>query len=285
MKKKFKIFILKILKYLTFFKPAILEKLILLEQNNDITKTSISRYFNDIFFCYSSDRVMNILDRFEKNKKMIFDTHLFAERPKMYIDVGANIGYWSFSRFKCLNEVEEFFCFEPATINFKLLMKNFAKKKKFKLIKAAISDANSLGIISFPKSETRKNNLGLLSLHGDSNFLKEEIELMTLDKYFKDYFNDKKKIYLKIDTEGNESRVLLGAEKFLQSNNQIVLEVELNTSLKLSISNKENIEQSLKILELYKYVPFIYNGKFIEITYQDIYLNKLKELNYFFKKN
>ena len=195
MKKKFKIFILKILKYLTFFKPSILEKLILLEQDNDISKTRISRYFNNIFFCYSSDRVMHVLNRFEKNKKIIFDTHHFAERPKTYIDVGANIGYWSFSRFKCLNEVEEFFCFEPATINFKLLMKNFAKKKKFKLIKAAISDTNSLGIISFPKSETRKNNLGLLSLHGDSNFLKEEIELMTLDKYFKDYFNDKKNIF------------------------------------------------------------------------------------------
>ena len=93
-----------------------------------------------------------------------------------------------------------------------------------------------------------------------------------------------KKIYLKIDTEGNESRVLLGAEKFLRSNNQIVLEIELNPNLKLSSSNKENIEQSLKILELNKYVPFIYKQKFIEITYQDIYLNKLQNINFYFKR-
>ena len=148
---------------------------------------------------------VNILfNRNDENKMTIFD-------------VGANIGKYTEEIFLCFkqNSEIEVHCFEPSAITHEKLSENL---RGFNVVinKLGLSDYEGEASLHFDKevsglASLYKRNIEYLGIA----FNKEEkIKLTTIDEYCKK-MNIVKIDMLKMDVEGNEYKVLLGASKML----------------------------------------------------------------------
>ena len=85
------------------------------------------RFFDHLFFVPKTLRNVQILQRIEKEKLTIELIHEKFSRPNIYIDIGVNVGYWTFARKHILKDSIKFYCFEPSSLNFMYLKKNLEK--------------------------------------------------------------------------------------------------------------------------------------------------------------
>ena len=113
------------------------EKLYKEEYINKIIKI---RFFNINFFIPKTINNAQIIIRSEKEKLQIKKTHEIFLKPTTYIDIGANIGYWTFSRNHLLNDNIKFYCFEPSSLNFKFLHKNLNRYKNIEIVNCALGN-------------------------------------------------------------------------------------------------------------------------------------------------
>ena len=155
-------------------------------RNFDFYKTHNYKLFNLNFFAPKTIENKNLLKRTENEKKDIELIHKIFFKPTIYIDIGANIGYWTFARNYILNENIKFYCFEPSRLNFMYLQKNLDKFENIKIVNCGLSNKSEIKTLSFPhwEREGRETNTGLLSLYGNTNLLSEKVRLITLDSYF-----------------------------------------------------------------------------------------------------
>lgn len=141
-------------------------------------------------------------------------------KPGMvFVDIGANIGYFSLIAAKLVGPAGKIFAFEPDENNFSLLQKNIEVNgyKNITAVKKAVSDKTGLA-----KFYLEKENLCAHSLAPRENRDFMEVEIMSLD----DYFKDKKIDVVKIDVEGMEPSVLSGMEKLIKSNESMAIITE-----------------------------------------------------------
>lgn len=143
-------------------------------------------------------------------------------RSKITIfDIGANKGEYTEEILEIMNKKPMIYVFEPLRSACSILRRNFAKNKKVKIFNLGFSDKHGKSIIYFDEStsvlaslyQRKAGSMGLpVSLRNQ-----ERINLTTID-----LFCTKNKIshidLLKIDTEGHELKVLLGAKKMLEEN-------------------------------------------------------------------
>ncbi len=250
-----------------------------------INKIIKIRFFNSIFFIQKTIRNAQIIQRTEKEKLEIEATHEIFLKPTTYIDIGANIGYWTFARNHILNDNISFYCFEPSSLNFICLKKNLNRFKNIEIINCGLSNKTEIKTLSFPywESEHKATNTGLSSLYGNTNINAENVKLITLDDYFKNH-NIQGNIYIKIDTEGYEFQVLEGGYKFLSQNLDIILQLELNFSIDNELKNN-NIQNSINLLTNLNYKPSIIINSQIKLLskneLKDIFTNKIHMELYF----
>ena len=232
---------------------------------NNLQKKIKIKLFNHSFFIPQTIRNAYIIMRTEEEEEEIELLHKKFLEPSTYIDVGSNIGYWTFARNHVLKGSIKFFCFEPSKFNFKYLKLNLYKLKNVRLINSGLSNKSEAGTLSFPywekKRFSKSQNTGLLSLYGDSNILSENVELITLDNYFRNQdFN--KGIFIKIDAEGHEYKILQGSKKFLSRDLNITVQLEINAKNEIAINN-DNSNMSIKLLKELGYLPItLINSKF-----------------------
>lgn len=141
-------------------------------------------------------------------------------KPGMvFIDVGANIGYFSLIAAKLVGDSGKVFAFEPDENNFFLLQKNINanRYKNIIAVKKAVSDK-----VGTAKFYLEKENLCAHSLMPKINCDFIEIETIFLDEYFK----NKKINVVKIDVEGMEPAVLSGMEKLIKVNESMAMITE-----------------------------------------------------------
>ena len=129
------------------------------------------------------------------------------------IDVGANIGNHTVSFSKRFNKV---FAFEPNPHTFKLLNFNADYLASVFTYNVGLSDENRILLMSENATNYGASST-VFKCESNSNV---EIEVKTLDSFFFDA-NDIKLI--KIDVEGMEYKVLLGAEKTIIRNKPIIV--------------------------------------------------------------
>ncbi len=131
-------------------------------------------------------------------------------------DIGANVGNWTNS-FLSLVPKCQVVAFEPSESAFKVLNSRFQKYSNVKCINLGLSDRNA-EVILFSDSEAS----GLSSIHNrrldhfSIAFNKQEtINVMTLDSWIQlnPEFSDV--VILKLDVEGHELSVLIGAKEVL----------------------------------------------------------------------
>lgn len=138
----------------------------------------------------------------------------------VFVDVGANIGYCSLL-FASAGEHAEVYCFEPAKRNITLINHNIEKNKlynKVTLYPYAVSNID--GDMYFDDASTEQTGWGHLSTSETS----AKVKVVQLDTMFQEL--EKPIDLLKIDVEGFDLHVILGAKKMLakQSIDTIVFE-------------------------------------------------------------
>lgn len=164
-----------------------------------------------------------------------------------FIDVGANIGWHSVTMSIVLSDNGRVYSFEPHPGNFALLQNNIGinKLKNINAINMACSDSAGTAELYFGPA----GNMGTHSLHKEDRDDSVTVEMVRIDQFFENNPLFKGPIVFKIDTEGNESSVLLGASKTINSNKEnISVIAEINTNIQ--IHSTEDCVGLIKFFEL-----------------------------------
>lgn len=222
---------------------------------------------------YTLSRVYNDLQRL----KYFIDLY----KINLVFDIGANTGQFAKS-IRRYDYKDQIISIEPLQREFKILNIHFREDKKFKSYNYALGCENKKTNINVAENSVSSSlyepNLQHYNVDKRSQTLdKEKIELIKLDDLIKlkkiDIF---KNTMLKIDTQGSEMNILLGANNFLKSVKIILLE--------LSFKDLYNINNSyIDILDFldkknFKLIDFFYgvrdkkNNKLIQA---DILLEKI----------
>jgi len=145
------------------------------------------------------------------------ETHFISQLllpGQTFIDVGANIGYFSLIASKLLGPDGRVFAFEPDSSNFHLLSRNCKINHcdNVELTEAALSDNNSEGTLYL-----NEENKGDHTIYpADPGRIKREIQL----RHGSDYIETKGGAvhFIKVDTQGSEYHVVKGLERIIKTN-------------------------------------------------------------------
>jgi FkbM family methyltransferase len=148
-----------------------------------------------------------------------------GEREIIVFDVGANRGLYSLATLDVLGGNAHVYSFEPSGGTFKELENNVGHVQNIKAFNFGFSDrAEQLVLYS-----TKESN-GLASVYGNNPLTEfehqETISLHKLDIYCEEQ-NIQRIDFLKIDVEGHEYKVLLGARELLRSGKIKVIQFEI----------------------------------------------------------
>ncbi|MEN3046870.1 MAG: FkbM family methyltransferase [Candidatus Hydrothermales bacterium] len=166
--------------------------------------------------------IKKIGEYLKKNKKVLF------------IDIGAALGYYSILIGNKFKEKIKIFSFEPVPYNFELLEQNIKINNLEDIVKSfnfALSDSEDSITINY--DEASPGDSSIVNIPPKSK--KIIVETKRLDNVIKDEIENFDIIFMKIDVEGFEEKVLKGAEKILTKNSrEIILLVEdfINPSIK-----------------------------------------------------
>lgn len=150
---------------------------------------------------------MGVLERWKRKLAVAFAMHekpvssfLKTAKGRVFVDVGANYGYFSLLLHKNFDKV---YAFEPVPSIFEELKKNLGKFDGVECIRKAVSNAAGQSVE--------------LAYHGDYG----SAETTTLASFFPNTEID----LVKVDVEGDEWRVLEGADPVLKRIKSWVVEL------------------------------------------------------------
>lgn len=134
------------------------------------------------------------------------------------VDVGAYIGYYSVHFAKLVGAKGEIFAFEPNTYSNRLLTRNIKLQnvKNVQINKMALGDRKRRAsfYMNAPESSLIKENVDYIGV--------EEVAVTTLDEALKDQKVD----FIKMDVQGYEYNILLGAKKVIANNPNLMWHIE-----------------------------------------------------------
>ena len=159
------------------------------------------------------------------------DSDLITEHIKMlksgdvFVDIGANIGYYSFLASSCMGNNGTIYSFEPSLREFRRFVKGISDNNCKNIIPSniAISDTNGIQTFTLSKHHTGLNKLNLNQSIEKFNF---KVPTNKFDDFF--YLMNIRQIDLmKIDVEGAELLVLFGMKNTLKEKkiNKIIVEI------------------------------------------------------------
>jgi FkbM family methyltransferase len=167
-------------------------------------------------------------------------THAFARRGKLLstyrvdtvLDVGANTGGFGLELREHIGYKGRLISFEPMAAAFAELKKHAAGDARWEVLNCALGDSVGRQEINVAGNSSSSSLLDMLPLHVEkaphSRYVsKETIEVKTLDSIFEELCSNASNVYLKIDTQGFEGRVLKGAGKSLARIDSVQLEMSL----------------------------------------------------------
>lgn len=148
------------------------------------------------------------------------------------LDIGANFGQFAQQLREDLGYKSRILSFEPLTSAFASLKTQAAGDPAWEVFNFALGDREEKCEINIAGNSTSSSFLNMLPAHlksaPESRYVgKEVIDIKTLDSIFGDWYQPSNSIYMKIDTQGFESKVLKGSEKSLARINTIQMEMSL----------------------------------------------------------
>ena len=221
--------------------PSLVKRFFFLSKNQ-IIKLSFGKIKIDL--TQAIDREIYLNGFYEKEQLIFLDKICNKDEITHFLDIGANIGYYSLY-FKKINNI---FAFEPNKKNFlRLKENNELNNLNIKMYNFGLSNTNSDSEIWY----TNKDKMGgsaiyekndpELNKYNYKDIIKEKILTKKLDDII-DINNSK--ILIKIDVERHEKKVLEGMNKMIKQNN-IIMQIEIGHDQKnevFSYLNKLNLK-------------------------------------------
>jgi FkbM family methyltransferase len=174
------------------------------------------------------DKIIFYKNEYEEKQIKFLSDWIEKNKPEIFIDIGANFGLYSL-RISKLFKMLKIIAFEPVLTTFNKLKMNIKINnlgKKIKTYNVGLSNTNGL-----KKMIAQKKN-GYIQSGGFSFNTPKKIDNNHSVQYYKTIRGDKilklqkKKVVLKIDVEGYESKVLLGMKNLLKKN-KVLLQIEI----------------------------------------------------------
>jgi len=178
----------------------------------------------------------------------------------LFLDAGANYGYWSLLASSKKFNKKKAIALEPLKSNYNFLYKNkLDNKNRFKSLNLGVGKKKKYTKIYY---SDQNSNVGA-SIYKDNNkkLISEKIKIDKIDNILSK--RKEKNLVIKIDIEGNEINALNGAKKILKKNCLIIYED--HASDKFHLNSKYFLKKNFSI--------FSFDGKKI---YQ---IRKINELN------
>jgi FkbM family methyltransferase len=172
-----------------------------------------------------------------EKEDLIINQIRMLKHDDIFVDIGTNIGYYSFCASKFLSNSASIFSFEPSIREYKRFINGIIKNECKNIIPYNIALSNTNGYQLFNVSEFH-TGLNKLSLKTDLNSLK--VPIMKFDDLFG--LLDIQFIHLiKIDVEGAELLVLYGMENYLSRKKigKVIVEITTKFLLEFSHTKKE----------------------------------------------
>ena len=221
--------------------PSLVKRFFFLSKNQ-IIKLNFGKIKIDL--TQAIDREIYLNGFYEKEQLIFLDKICNKDEITHFLDIGANIGYYSLY-FKKINNI---FAFEPNKKNFlRLKENNELNNLNIKMYNFGLSNTNSDSEIWY----TNKDKMGgsaiyekndpELKKYNYKDIIKEKILTKKLDDII-DINNSK--ILVKIDVERHEKKVLEGMNKMIKQNN-IIMQIEIGHDQKnevFSYLNKLNLK-------------------------------------------
>ncbi|MCB9772389.1 MAG: FkbM family methyltransferase [Candidatus Omnitrophica bacterium] len=195
---------------------------------------------------------------FTASGELYFIKTIFICKNPVVLDVGANIGAYS-TLVKSFHKEAQIYSFEPHPANFEKLQK-IAQTKGFNAFNIGLSNTEG----EYPlfdykdakgSSHASLYNTVITEIH-ESESQKTMVKIQRLDD-----FMDKNKIdkidLLKIDTEGNEYNVLLGATHLLSTNRIKMIQFEFS---QLNMVNRNYMQDFYKLLNGFMFFRILHSG-------------------------
>ncbi len=180
---------------------------------------------------------------------------------QIVIDVGANIGTHSVYMSKCVGAEGKIYSFEPIPDTAWQLKENLALNKieNVEVIVAALKDVSGIESMSvFPSNFSAWNSFGTLETTESKPVAQIEVKTLKLD----DFVNQKninRIDFLKIDAEGSEKNVFMGAKKLFENGLIDVLSFEISQiPLKGMGATSEEL---FNFLNQYGYKSYLYDAR------------------------
>ncbi len=157
---------------------------------------------------------------YEPTETEFLKKHL--KKNSVFIDIGANIGYYSLLSARQVGSRGKVYAFEPDPDNFRLLEKNIQQNGYLNVVLTnfAVSDHPSSA-----RLYRSKTNYGDHRIY-DSEDQRESIAILatSLDDYFEKL--DKRVHFIKMDIQGAEAKALEGMRKLVKANRRLTLIAE-----------------------------------------------------------
>jgi FkbM family methyltransferase len=168
------------------------------------------------------------------------ESHAVARRRRLMsslgidvvLDVGANTGQHAHHLRTDLGFEGRIYSFEPMSVPFRRLHSRARQDPKWQAFNFALGDVEGTVTINVAGNSESSSMLEMLPAHleaaPESRFVDtEEVEIRTLDSIFGDLCHSGERVYLKIDTQGFEGRVLRGAGRSLPKIGTVQVEMSL----------------------------------------------------------
>lgn len=154
----------------------------------------------------------------------------------LFCDIGAHVGI-KILAFNYSNPKAQIIAFEPSGITYNFLKRNVSHIPKCQIFKVALSnkvgeekffyDSKHLDVASLNKEHY------FLVKNSNGNICEENINVKKLDEYT-EYLEGKNKVFLKIDVESLEKKVLEGGQEFIKRVNFLEIEISQGNDYKFS---------------------------------------------------
>lgn len=168
----------------------------------------------------------------------------FLKDSEVVFDIGANVGYYALLE-SCLSFKGKIFAIEPVPQNYELLKKNIMLNgfKNVTILNCAIGDKNgSDKMFIYDKC----NWSSFLRNPGGKIINEIEVPILTLDAFVNNYTFP---TFIRMDVEGFEYQIIMGACDLLRSNLPLKLCIELHPHL----MSRENMDELLEKLRKNKF--------------------------------
>lgn len=156
---------------------------------------------------------------------------LLSYKVDLILDVGANTGQFA-QQMRDLGFRGRIVSFEPLDSAYAVLKRNASHDAHWAVIQCALGEESSIMTINVSANSASSSLLDMHPAHAKAAPEKhyigtEEINVRALDSMFGEICREESNIYLKIDTQGFEHKVIKGAEEAITHIDTIQIEMSL----------------------------------------------------------